>query len=727
MNAIELFLYEVCDCKLDNKTVKALVDETDNLKLSRVLSLPVVKSGVLFRFMWNRLFGTWPSRNMTRDYLLSCPKSIHSSHVDVNQFMSFVKERVVVTNYLPVDIQGLVRAKDDFASQLDEERIKHHIIEKICFRFGVEHERLRRTGNLYIIMSKCIQSPTSWAKVTDICHQLACQQKKEPYPLGNAPNTLAEYFDISKQINDYYELDKYNPFNGSYCVNPFVSDTYTTVFDAINTTVGVDSDFIRHLSGSISICCCSPFAQQHNRLKNLVHAANTRDGKRNINVFVMPNTVHLPQSDTFNYMYSFADPYLLSYVPKLSLCCIVIDEHVHPKCPSICAHPEWSIYYTLYRNGNGIEQNLQYIGEDIPIYKNQFNKYVTSLSSYEDLKRFGKLDTDKRMFIIADSCVDNSGKASIVMNDEFVIHQWNAHLSVQCPYTAKTKGSYHPNMNVLLYDQFILYYYMQHKAIIDAALDNACRKSNGNRNSNRDSPNAILVIDNRPNIFSVISVFVSLANLQPNMWHIEVVCNNANLGFFQSFFGDVATYHTHFSLPVKKFSLDCYNDLLKSGEFWKTFECYERLLLVQDDGLIVAPGMEEIFIGYDYVGAPWTKEWATINPNKHLMEEINSEMVGNGGLSLRNPKAMLRIASMYGKNARQLHYDYLQQQPEDVFFSAGCVKEKMSVPTYSKAQLFSTEQVCNKKAFGFHKPWPYHDLHDIERMFNSYLDKKLFS
>ena len=132
-------------------------------------------------------------------------------------------------------------------------------------------------------------------------------------------------------------------------------------------------------------------------------------------------------------------------------------------------------------------------------------------------------------------------------------------------------------------------------------------------------------------------------------------------------------------------------------------------------------GMENDFLSYDYVGAPWRKEWATINPNKFLLENINPQLVGNGGVSLRDIKKMKFICEKYRHLANSLHYDMLQQIPEDCYFSKYSVLEGYNLPNYETAQRFASEQVCNVKSYAIHKFWIYANLSDVERFFTQYL------
>lgn len=108
----------------------------------------------------------------------------------------------------------------------------------------------------------------------------------------------------------------------------------------------------------------------------------------------------------------------------------------------------------------------------------------------------------------------------------------------------------------------------------------------------------------------------------PSGWALEVYCSNDNKAFLeQELMG--MEYNIHAGYTVAN-TMD-YNKILMSTGFWSYLTQYERVLMFQTDSELLRPGIEE-FLKYDYVGAPWT---------------VNTRG-GNGGLSIRNPKAMLK-------------------------------------------------------------------------------------
>ena len=84
-------------------------------------------------------------------------------------------------------------------------------------------------------------------------------------------------------------------------------------------------------------------------------------------------------------------------------------------------------------------------------------------------------------------------------------------------------------------------------------------------------------------------------------------------------------------------SVDGYNRLLLSKKFYKSFEEYEYILIVQPDALVISDQLNYwCDIGYSYVGAPWFLGYGK------PVEPPTMIGVGNGGFSLR--KTGLRLA-----------------------------------------------------------------------------------
>lgn len=105
------------------------------------------------------------------------------------------------------------------------------------------------------------------------------------------------------------------------------------------------------------------------------------------------------------------------------------------------------------------------------------------------------------------------------------------------------------------------------------------------------------------------------------------------------------TYYTqlHPEVCIERFSpsyfanIDGYNRLLLSKEFYLRFRVYEYILIYQLDSFVFRDELQYwCEQGYDYIGAPWFEKYELANAASPLIG------VGNGGFSLRDPKAFLR-------------------------------------------------------------------------------------
>ena len=139
------------------------------------------------------------------------------------------------------------------------------------------------------------------------------------------------------------------------------------------------------------------------------------------------------------------------------------------------------------------------------------------------------------------------------------------------------------------------------------------------------------------------------------------------------------------NLNVENLKPSEYSFLFKQNFFYNKIPT-ETFLVFQTDTIIFEKNKEliNIFLKYDYVGAPWGSSVKGIN-----------NFVGNGGLSLRKKSKMLEII----KNDIDKY-----NLPEDVYFS--CTdKVKLFKPSKEEAKLFSVEYLFSGVTFGTHQPW----------------------
>lgn len=229
----------------------------------------------------------------------------------------------------------------------------------------------------------------------------------------------------------------------------------------------------------------------------------------------------------------------------------------------------------------------------------------------------------------------------------------------------------------------------------------------------KESKNCVLMIDNRKNITSVLSIAMTFSNLMPDFWSLVIVTKPENHKWYQEKLGENVHVHflSHDLQDSEVFNIDDYNLMMKDNSFWenvKSLGC-EKCLLIQDDGFLVKPGVEE-YLEYDWVGAPWPR-------TKNLIDIGVTSFVGNGGLSIRNIQYMIDI-TMDESSCKNILFNYnIQPIPEDVYFSIEIAKKNGNVPTEEKAKDFASEMILFKNSIGIHKPWGYFKLEDIIEMF----------
>jgi hypothetical protein len=151
-----------------------------------------------------------------------------------------------------------------------------------------------------------------------------------------------------------------------------------------------------------------------------------------------------------------------------------------------------------------------------------------------------------------------------------------------------------------------------------------------------------------------------------------------------------SVYIEHLDLKKKieispDFSIDQYNDLLVSREFWQSLPPY--VLMFQTDSFMLRPGIE-YFKKYDYIGAPWTR--------KNLKCFSIPKNIGNGGFSFRRRDKMLQIIETC---------EYQKGMAEDMFFAHGFDKLGGKLPSVWLKKRFSVEHIYYDQPLGVHAPW----------------------
>ena len=228
-------------------------------------------------------------------------------------------------------------------------------------------------------------------------------------------------------------------------------------------------------------------------------------------------------------------------------------------------------------------------------------------------------------------------------------------------------------------------------------------------NSNNGKFCVIVEPRQHPNMIPVIKNFMFL--LQHTGWRLIVYHGPDNERFVKDGLSDVfhpATYglkqQVHYvRMAQPNLTPHEYSAMMCNPMFWQClldgFKC-EHALIFQCDTLLLKGGDAiDSFLKYDYVGAPWPDGgiYAALRPNNRRMQLT----VGNGGLSLRNVRAMLAITRTYP-------YPHESGVPEDVYFAHWMKVHETEywVPTSEEASAFAMEHVLNPDAAGLHAPSP---------------------
>ena len=224
----------------------------------------------------------------------------------------------------------------------------------------------------------------------------------------------------------------------------------------------------------------------------------------------------------------------------------------------------------------------------------------------------------------------------------------------------------------------------------------------------------VVMVETRRNAMTVLTLLLTLTNLRRQLWDVCVFCSRDNQEYLRDQLGPRVRLR-----PMRyrgRFDVAAYNRLLKSRAFWQELCCYHRVLIIQDDSVILRPGLEQSgLLAWEYVGPPWSQLNAP-----GLVREVGEALVGNGGLSLRCPRACAHVLQRSGL-AHKVSFDN-QDYPEDVFFSGALRRANRRVADRHSAGRFGAEQVilCPPPPFGVHKPYMYHNAQQMQQLLHQY-------
>jgi len=225
-------------------------------------------------------------------------------------------------------------------------------------------------------------------------------------------------------------------------------------------------------------------------------------------------------------------------------------------------------------------------------------------------------------------------------------------------------------------------------------------------------------------------------------WHILVIHGRLNQAFVKEAIAALQQPErfSTLGLDVDNLTRVQYNALLTSAAFYRGISS-EMILIFQTDTLILEPDLLELFMGYDYVGAPW-----------------KNGKVGNGGLSLRRRSKMIEVCERVRPHeclqdllTLPLSDDCIpirealsampperqtEEMNEDVFFSFQRVVP-LRIPPWEQARRFAVEEISPwlsipplpifttplptvSQFVGIHAPWKHISVTDMHRIVQNY-------
>jgi hypothetical protein len=163
------------------------------------------------------------------------------------------------------------------------------------------------------------------------------------------------------------------------------------------------------------------------------------------------------------------------------------------------------------------------------------------------------------------------------------------------------------------------------------------------------------------------------------------------------------------SARVRRIPLHCsapptvmdYNAWMLSEWFWDLFEDASRVLLFQTD-TGVRKNRVLRYLEYPYIGAPWGGAPPPLQNTPH-----DWVVVGNGGLSLRDPRVMRDVCRRFPAPCDVF-------VPEDVHFSRHVASmDALPWPDKDVARTFSMEHVRCDDPMGFHQIYHWHPRNSV--------------
>lgn len=743
--------------------IKGFLTTDDNIDIKSIISHQFLRINVLFSSIWNYVYKTFPVK---KDFMMFCDTYGYNESTIVSFDNQFLERILNFKSFFPLKlglmttctIENITREYLNIIQQSkDIQYVEDFIKKKLSYRFdipysknniihacieGLNNKRIIETElpeNMNIISRNIVES----IKFTENDNIYLTDYEKIQYVIYHDYHFILKLLSSTVVLVDMdLDTDTEEEETINYILNNIIKthdrnvlllNSYSTIHDPCYTFDDITLDLYNILPkiSPAFICFSNEVYPVYDPLaidsKDSIYCLRapfknneSTDKYKKYNKYILNSLEDIPNINIEKYV--ILDKIINENtntiknnthtdIPQLYVLDTVLDDtsklfyNINSNAIVIHSEKQENQYYDIIIASK--EDTFECIRQgSIPILVGESSLYIKNYINGIIVKDIDELNKTLRV-LTENSNMLNIMKKGVqmfrkyILSDEFINLLWKHHLQSSCPLKSNN-----PKDNILLYLDFIVYYFLEHLQYLVSITQY------------QKTMNCVIIVDNRPNILSVIAVLFSLCNLNET-WQCIFFTSKHGYDFYNKMLGDIATIVVLDELDTKKFHIDIYNNLLKSTSLWESLETFDKCLIIQDDGILLQKGISK-FLQYDYVGAPWVDTAC----NEYIKNNINNELVGNGGFSLRSVSMMKQITETYVDEKQILFFNDINNVPEDVYFVRYLKKMNANVSPFTEALKFASEEIINMNSIGMHKVWSYHPAKNIKEFFKNQIPSR---
>jgi Protein of unknown function (DUF5672) len=660
---IKDFIANIIDIYDDDAIIIFIND--GNINIDNIIHHHLTKLSVLYQVVFNHLYGTWATKK---------------------DFMSFC-----------IDTLNIKKNYNTFNVTIDGNLVNAILAHPPFF--------IARIGALYKLNTLQDTVNTTVIRLNENSTSFICDiiQQKWKYRynvmdverlfVSNILKTFIKY-QMNNVLSNKSHCDVWRNVSGFIPEHKELNDKdyeYMNKYEVIQYHLHSDNRFLLQLASAVVIV-----KENNDFLDNDIYSiikSIHQHSKKHVMMLSIDN--EKIQKVRFSYR---IDKDLYFILPKISTKFYLISNDKRLSAKVLCALPSECMLITNIPN------------ELTPEQKSHFGLLLTSC--------IDKVSPQDSIYHFPSLRLERVSSDSLKLIEEIQQHIWKEYNNIKCPF--KSQSSRH--CGVLFVNFLSLYLHNNITNIIETL-----QKYSKDIRDFKGQYVAIVAVDNRCNIMTLLSVIVSLYNVvknkQTKRFNCIIYTSNCCVDKYKKL-TDGLSLTSLISVrviedfdDVEMFHMEVYNQVLKNEQFWNTLDC-EKCIIVQDDGFLMDGKFINDYLQYDYIGAPW----ADAKDNEYIKKHINPGLVGNGGFSIRDVEKMKYICRTYKAEKNSLFYHNINEIPEDVYFVKHLVQMKANVAPFDIARKFAIEQVLSVNPVGFHKFWMYNLPIETVKILNSFLE-----